>query len=361
MAAIYRRGKIWWGRIQRGGKEHRRSFATTHRGEAERRLRSWIEELDATRFGEKPRRSYADAEGRYIKDHLPTLKLRGAQRYATSLKNLSPHFGGKMLHEITSGLLSEFESGRRTSPVEVAAGKHATRIIDGVSPSTIRRDLACLSSLLTCAVEWEWIDANPVPAYLRRRAKRGLKEGAAKMRYLTEDEEARLLAAATADVRDAIILAIDTGLRREELFSLQWWQVDFVRGIITTTTQTKSGRMRKVPLPMRSAAILGRFKRSQRAPWVFINPDTGERYLQMNKGLAGAVRRAKIPRLCWHDLRRTAGCRWLQRDGRSMEEVMVLLGHSSVQVTEKHYAFLDGEKVAASLGGANVVKLERKA
>jgi hypothetical protein len=37
-----------------------------------------------------------------------------------------------------------------------------------------------------------------------------LKEGAARTRYLTIEEEIRLLAAATDDVRDAIIVAIDT-------------------------------------------------------------------------------------------------------------------------------------------------------
>jgi hypothetical protein len=63
--------------------------------------------------------------------------------------------------------LSSFESKRRG---------------DGVTASTIRRDLACLSSLLTSCVDWEYADSNPIPAYLRRRAKRGLKEGAPRTR-----------------------------------------------------------------------------------------------------------------------------------------------------------------------------------
>src|SRR5215831_4978246 len=360
MAGLYKRGKTWWARIQRQNREHRRSRKTANREVAERRLRAWLEELDATAFGDKPRRSYAEAEARFIQEHLPTLKLRGAERYGTSLKNLSPHFGGRMLHEITRGLLSEFEAKRRSEPVTLVIGKHATRTINGVSASTTRRDLACLSSLLTCAVEWEWIDANPVPAYLKRRAKRGLKESPPKTRYLTEEEEAKLLAAASSAVADAVILAIDTGLRKEELFSLTWPQVDFGRGIITTTTRTKSGRMRTVPLPLRSAAILGKLHRSNRIPYVLINPETLERYVSMKDGLKGAWQRAKIARLSWHDLRRTAGCRWLQRDGKRMEEVSILLGHSSVFVTERCYAFLEGEKVAASLGAGKVVKLERR-
>jgi integrase len=230
--------------------------------------------------------------------------------------------------------LSDFETKRRQQ---------------GVSPSTIRRDLACLSSLLTSCVDWEWIDSNIVPAYLRRRSKRGLKEGAPRTRYLPEAEEVLLLNAATAEVRKAIILAIDTGLRREELFSLRWTQVDLDRGIIRTTTKTRSGRPRSVPLPERSRSILPAFPGVD--DYVLINPESKKRYVQMNKGLKGAVRRAGIAPLQWHDLRRTAGCRWLQRDGKSMEEVSILLGHSSVQVTEQRYAFLESEIAAASISG----------
>jgi integrase/recombinase XerD len=203
--------------------------------------------------------------------------------------------------------------------------------------------------MLTSCEDWEWIDGNIVPAYLRRRSKRGLKEGAPRTRYLKETEEVALLNAASPDVRQAIILAIDTGLRREELFSLRWSQIDTERGIIITTTKTKSGRARSVPLPERSRSILP-------APpgvddYVLINAETKKRYVQMNKGFKGAVKRARLDHLQWHDLRRLAGCRWLQRDGKSIMEVSMLLGHSSVQVTEQRYAFLESERVAASISG----------
>jgi integrase len=238
---IYRRGKTYWVRAQRQNREYRRSLKTTDRTIADRRARAWLGELDAIAWGEKPRRSYAEAEEKFIREHLTAIKPRAAQRYGVSLKHLSEQFGDGTLEQITSATLSDFETRRRQQ---------------GVSPSTIRRDLACLSSLLTSCVDWEWIDSNIVPAYLRRRSKRGLKEGAPRTRYLPEAEEVMLLNAATAEVRKAIILAIDTGLRREELFSLRWTQVNLDRGIIRTTTKTKSGRPRSVPLPDRSRSIL---------------------------------------------------------------------------------------------------------
>jgi integrase len=280
---------------------------TSNRAVAERRLREWLTELDAVQWGDKPRRSFQQAAERFIAEHLTTLKPGAAKRYGVSLKNLATHFGGMMLHQITSAALSEFETKRRT---------------EGVWPGTIRRDLACLSSLISSAIEWEWIDdgGNPVPSYLRRRAKRGLKEAPGRTRYLSPEEETSLLEHATPAVQVAIALAIDSGLRREELFSLTWAQIDAIRGTITTTTRTKSGRARKVPYPARSAQMSAQLPRRIDSPYVLVNPDTGTRYLQMNKGFKAAMRRAGITDLCWHDLRRTAGCRWLQRDGKSMEE-----------------------------------------
>lgn len=335
MAGIYKRGGTYWARAQRQGRDRRVSLKTANRAIAEKRLRVWLEELDAIAWGDKPRRSWEEASAKFIREHLTAIKRRAAERYGTSLKHLAEHFGGKMLHQITSSEMSEFEQKRRA---------------DDVTSSTIRRDLACLSSLMTSAVDWEWIDANPVPAFLKRRAKRGLKEGNPRTRYLTIEEELLLLRHANPEVRDCIIMAIDTGLRRDELFGLTWPQV-LPRGLIDTLSKTKSGRQRMAPITQRVGTILGTLTRRLDTSYVIVNPDTGNRYWQRNKGFKAAMRRAGIEDLEWHDLRRTAGCRWLQRDGRTIEEVSDLLGHSSIEVTQRSYAFLETEAIAQSLSG----------
>lgn len=347
MAGIYKRGRTWWARAQRGGVEHRQSLKTADRRVADRRYAEWIGRHDALAWGDRPRRTFTEAVEKFIAEHCSTLKPASARRYGTSLKALSEVFEPLHLDEITRDKLSEFETLRRSQ-------KAKRRKVHTAAP-TIRRDLACLSSLLTSCEEWDWIPegSNPVPGYLRRRAKRGLKEAPARTRYLTETEETALLSAAAPAVRKAIVVAIDTGLRMEEQFSLTWPQVDVRRGTISTTRRTKSGGARHVPLPERAATALTQISAQKwagklRTLFVFRH-DTGERLLNMKKGLAGATARAKLKDVHWHDLRRTAGCRWLQRDNRSMEEVSILLGHSSVKVTERSYAFLEGEQVAQSV------------
>jgi hypothetical protein len=121
-------------------REFRRSLKTKNRAAAERRLREWLGELEAIAWGDKPRRSWEEAAAKFIAEHFPTIKLGARRRYAVSIRHLNDHFAGKMLHQITSAEMSEFETRRRAT---------------SVSTSTIRRDLACLSSLMTSAMDSE--------------------------------------------------------------------------------------------------------------------------------------------------------------------------------------------------------------
>lgn len=140
MAGLYRRGKVYWARAQRQGREYRRSLQTPDRTIAERRFRQWLDDLDATRWGEKPRRSFEEAAERFIREHLTTLKPSSARRYGVSLKNLTAHFAGKSLSEITSAALAEFEAARRTDGVRAGTiGKSAKNWVgQGRQPRTER-------------------------------------------------------------------------------------------------------------------------------------------------------------------------------------------------------------------------------
>lgn len=338
MASIYKRGNVWWGRAQRKGTEYRVSLETGNRRIAQDRLDEWVKQLKAAKWGGRDRITFAAAAKSYVVNYLPLLEPASAKRYGISLKWLSDKFGESMMDEIGREELSSFEGWRRAL---------------GAASPTIRRDLACLSSLFTYCEDHEWTDdnSNPVPGFLRRRAKRGMKESPGRRRYLSEVEEAAVLEVASPNVHDAICLAIDTGLRREELLSLTWPQVDFRAGVIRTTNKTKNGRERTVPLPQRSAQILAQRKARGLASFYVLCHEDGSRFVSMQKGWLGALRRAGIPHAEWHDLRRTAACRWLQRDKKRMEEVCLMLGHSSVAVTEKSYAFLEEETVAREISG----------
>lgn len=351
MATIYRRGRQWWGRVQRQGQDLRQPLKTTTEAVARRRLKEWLEDLDRIAWGEKPRRTFDDLALAFIDRHLPTLRPRSAARYVSSIAALTPSFEGLYLDQIGGPQLSEFEQARRREGRRIPEKMLGRKAPHGLRPATIRRDLACLSSMFGFAIELEWCEANPVSAYLRRGKKRGLREAPPRRRYLSPDEERRLLGAVDSpELRNAIALAIDTGLRREELFGLERSRVRLDRNEVRVMGDgTKNARPRNIPLLPRAREILAQNPAQLRTTFVLVNPKTGQRYQHMNRGLAGAAKRAGIEPLTWHDLRRTCGCRLLQDHGLSIEQVSRWLGHSSVLVTERSYSFLEDEHLQRAI------------
>lgn len=330
--SVYKRGKVWWIRFQFRGEDIREPAHTGIKRVAEAHERKRREECGILARGGKPRRSYDETAARFIREHLPTLKPTSQRRYVTSMKMLDPDIGHLHLDQITRSKLSEIETRRRR---------------DGASPPTIRRDFACLSSIFGCALDWEWVEVNPVPPYLRSRRKRGLRESPPRTRYLYRDEEAVLLPHAAPHLAPIIAFAIDTGLRLSEQTALTWPRVDLRRQEITVIN-TKAGVSRIVPLLERSAQILAQSLRHISSPYVFCHPD-GAPYTRFNKGLAGAARRGGIEGLIWHDLRRTCGCRLLQdHPDMDIKKVANWLGHASVAVTERSYAFLEVDDLHAA-------------
>lgn len=321
---VYKRGGVWWIRFTWQGREIRQSAKTKVRAVAEKFERQSREELGHIARGGRPRRLFDDAMLDFIDQHAATLKPSAARRYEVSARVLTPHFEGLYLDKIGKEALSTFERKRRR---------------EGRSPSSIRRDLACLSSMFSFEIESDRFDGNPVLPYLKMRRKRGLREAPARTRYLTHEEERALLEACKAYMRPIVEVAIDTGLRLDEQLSLEWSQVNLTRCEITLT-KTKTDNPRVVPLLERSARILAHHPRHIHSTYVFHKSD-GSRYHKLTRGLAGAVSRAKIAHVKWHDLRRTCGCRLLQDEGLSLAHVSKWLGHKSVTVTERSYAFLE--------------------
>jgi len=355
---LTKRVGIWWLDKTYKGRRYRHSLETTSLREAQKRLEAKLAELTATHWGEKPRRTFDETAERFVDEHIPTLKPKSQKRYMVSLGQLAPVFEGKKLDEISSGLLYEFEQ---------------TRYRAGASKPTIRRDLACLSSVLGFAIMLEWIGQNPVPAYMKARSKKGLKESEPKTRNLDHNEEAAILKACNylarnpskftsrkagapkywIDFGEAVAFAIDTGIRKEEQFSLMRRHIDFARGeLIIDAEIAKNSKARRIPLLPRALAIAKRRVKDLSSPYLFPASD-GQRYSEksnyMLKKLRLAAEAAKIAPIIWHDLRRTCGCRLLQDHEMPIERVSRWLGHSSIKVTEKHYAFLRVEDLHNSI------------
>lgn len=344
---LRKRGRVWWFRFNARGHTHEGSLDTESLAVARERLEGIRRRLSDPKFGLRPRYTFDAAAERFSVEHFKTLRRKSRLRYVSSLINLGKHLKGIALADIGPAMLGEFEQAR---------------LRQGVSSSTVRRDLACLSSLFSRAEEWEWVTSNPVKPYKRSR-KTALKEGPARTRYLTHDEEAGVLECAGAALSTLIAVAVDTGLRREEQFSLQWADLDLDAAELTVRAEiAKNGKARTIPLLPRTLALLNGLPRGIGGAPVFMSYQ-GRRYSAnsptINEGLTKACRRAGVERIQWHDLRRTCGCRLLQDYGLSMEEVSKWLGHGDIRITQQRYAFFERDRLHKALQRGKVIPFKR--
>ena len=140
-----------------------------------------------------------------------------------------------------------------------------------------RRDLACMSVMYSYAESWEWVARNPVKPYLFLRKRAGLKDSPPRERFLSHPEEEMIIVRIAPKARDALIFAIDTGLRKNEQFSLPWVDVDLrARELLVRGQVAKNGKDRTVPLLPRTHQLLTRMwdERQLRCPTS--SPQPGE-------------------------------------------------------------------------------------
>jgi len=98
------------------------------------------------------------------------------------------------------------------------------------------------------------------------------KESAGRLRFLDDDEQTALLAAAPEPLRTIILVGIHTGLRiKSEALQLQVVDVDLVRGLVTVpAAYAKNGRSRTVPLNSTVRAALARTFEDRPSGSVFV-------------------------------------------------------------------------------------------
>lgn len=231
---------------------------------------------------------------------------RSWKRDRISLRALATTFGGTLLGQITTKQVEQYKIRR--------AGE--------VSPQTVNHELQCLRHLFTKAIEWGDADSNPALPVKKLPARNE------RLRYLSDDEEARLLAECSNHLRPIVTVALYTGMRESEVLGLRWADVDLENGIIHLE-DTKNGRRRDVPMPRVARRTLADHPRHIRSPYVFTKV-SGDPFGRVDKGMRGACERAEIQDVVFHTLRHTYASR-LVMAGVDLLTVKELLGHPSWQ------------------------------
>ena len=217
-----------------------------------------------------------------------------------------------------------------------------SRMEKGNKPATINRLVATLKHMFTKAVEWEWLEEE---AAKRVRKVKLLEENNRRLRYLCKEEVSNLLRECSNTVKPIVTVALNTGMRKGEILSLRWENVDLKHGFILLD-RTKNGERREIPINGTVRITIEGLTRRLDVPYVLHDVETGKRYQDIKKGFNGACRRAGIKDFRFHDLRHTFASH-LVMAGQDITTVKELLGHKTLGMTLRYAHLAPSHKVKA--------------
>ncbi|MBI06746.1 MAG: integrase [Rhodospirillaceae bacterium] len=261
------------------------------------------------------------------------------QRYAqeiTPLKKSAPQESIRIRRLFKSGVAAVRISDLRPSHI----AQFRDQRLKQVSSSTCRLDLCLISHALdTARKEWGYHIDNPVSDIRKPSLPKG------RDRRLEGDEEQRLLDACIRSTNHRLFplvcFAIETGMRRGEMLSLEWKDVHLNQGWVHLS-DTKNGSPRDVPLSPKAQAILTDLPHD-------LSGRVFPVHFEALKGLwRRATRRAGIEGLHFHDLRHEATSRFFEK-GLNVMEVATITGHKDLRMLQR-YTHLRAEDLAVKLG-----------
>lgn len=285
----------------------------------------------------------------------------------SSIKRCFDFLMDKAMDEITVGEMEDYRLGRMRNNIQKI---------------TINREISDLKAMLARAVEWDIIERHPLQKL------RPLKtDDNARVRYLSDDEENnlrnalidreerirkeresanawrkareyKLMPVITEDVyadhlRPMTLLAMNTGMRRGEIFKISWSNIHFSRRQLTVlATTAKSGKTRHIPMNNEVMAVLKKWQKTSKGKLVFPGKE-GKPMDNIKKSWDKLTNHAALDDFHFHDLRHHFASRLVMADV-SLLTVKDLLGHADLKMTLR-YAHLSPAHNADA-----VAKLDRQ-
>ena len=327
MASIRKRGAKWQVQVRRNGappvnrtfnvkddavrwaREQDRAF---DRGESF----SWISQTKDMQLSE--------LLDRYLRDVSPR-KRSSTDKF--HLRNLSKELGSCRMMDLCPYHLAAYRDQR----------------LKQVSQATVFREMSIFCHVLKTAVD-DWGLNLPVEKF-RAVRKPSLPPG--RMRRLSADEQAKVDVALSCCrnpiVKSVFNFALATGMRRGEVLSLTWPNVDFENRVAFLPI-TKNGEPRRVPLSTEAIETLQSVRESVWREKGRVFPTTAN---TVRLAWERAKRRAGVENLRFHGLRHEAISRFFEL-GLSVPEVSLISGYKDARMLFR-YTHLKPENVAKKI------------
>jgi len=322
MATIRKRGSSWQVQVRRDGfPPLTKSFST--RADAAEWARDKERQIDRAELPSSIKEfrgmTVADLLKRYELEVTP--KKRGARSEQSRLRQLLGHSIADVgLHNLSGAAASRYRDDR----------------LKAVKPASVRRELVVLRHVFEVAMtEWSIpIRINPV------RQIKLPSDSKPRERRLENGDDTRLSEAISSNsawyLRPLIALAIETGMRRGELLSIRWKDVDLTAPNIRIL-KTKNGHPRTIPLTPKAVDLLGSLERKDDRVFPVTPNAVRLAWERLRK-------RAGLEDLRLHDLRHEAVSRFFEY-GLTVPEVALISGHKDPRMLSR-YTHLRPEKVA---------------
>ena len=312
--SLFRRGSVWWSYFYEDGIRHQSSTGTSNRRQAETIEAKLKEEVTNQRFQivkADPAMTFGELAARFIASG----SVRPHHLY--HLKFLLPFFSETPVLRLTKSLTDEFRKQRQAG--------------SSTKDATVNRDLSVLRHILYWGVDEQLLLTNPLARLRMARERRTRRQ------ILSVAEERLLLGSAKDHLGTMVIFALDTGMRRGEITSQRWEDIDFARRLLFVThSKTPEGEAREIPLTERLSALLLRSRQSEGLIIGF----RGRPVRIIKRTWKTALKNAGIRHVRFHDLRHTFNTR-LMEAGVLQEIRMALMGHSSGSKVHATYTHIE--------------------
>ncbi len=317
---MFKRAGVFWCCIRHNGSKIQKSLETPDKKLAqsiEAKIRTDIVEgyYFEKLIGSK--KTFKDMAERFMKEYAPVVSSSMQISYTTSLNHFNPFFKETNLLSITPKAISRYK---------------VLRTDEGASPATINRELAMLSKAFSLAVkDWEWIKENPVSKVQKEKVDNK------RDRWLNKDEEKQILDNSPDWLREIVTFGLHTGLRLQEILSLEWSRVNLFRRTILIK-ETKNGNPKTLPLNKIALDVLNQRStvKSIKNGFVFFNCK-GEKINSnvLRTAFYSVLKIVGIDDFRLHDLRHSFATR-LAQAGVDIYKISKLLGHKDIKMTQRY-------------------------
>jgi len=324
---IYKRGGVYW--IRYAGLDGKIIFESTHSDRFKDAVTRLTDQKKSVRDGKQPdikkkipNTLFKDLVTEYLKW---SERQRSHEQKEINANQLIEEFGNIPLRYFSTMMLEQYQT---------------KRLEKGNKPATVNRHIALIKHMFTKAVEWDMVEEE---ALKRVRRVKLLEENNRRLRYLSVDECQTLLDeceklgkknAHYAHLKPIVIMALNTGMRKGEILTLTWDNVDLKHGFILLD-KTKNGDRREIPINETLRETLQGIVRRLDGGHAFYDTTTGKPFRNVTRSFATACRNAKVKDFRFHDLRHTFASH-LVMAGVDITTVSRLLGHKNLTMTLRY-------------------------